>query len=219
LFSGNPPLPRHAEIETAMTPTHPDEVSDIVARAEIFYLPADRIASGRGGGAGARMLAALRRAGAPVAVGWAVIDATEQGALDDWNASRISIDEIASRLSVASSLERDDCRSLLRSSRDAGARSIALRCNDTIAEGSACTADNIVREFRALQSGKLLVIAERRYIEVPRGLPFFVGEKLKVRQLILDSRAVDSGPNRLLTNTSGRLKVVDRAPRASSNRL
>lgn len=217
-----PPLPRHAAIESAATPRRMDEFSEIVARAEIFYLPSDRVRSGAGNGAGARMLEALHRSGATVALGWGVINADQQPLLDEWNLRSDSGDEMLRRLPLTSTEQRDSLWPLLRTSRELGVPSIALHCAAPSTQDDRCTADHIVRRYRQQGGGKLLVIIERRDIEAPQGVPYFVGQELGVRQLVLDSKAPPAERVPLLTaagvtRVTRGLKIVDCTPRAGGD--
>jgi hypothetical protein len=213
-----PPLPRHGAIESAATPMRIDELSEIVARAEIFYLPSDRVRSGPGAGAGPRMLEALHRSGTAVALGWGVIDADQQSLLDEWNLRPDGGEDVLRRLSFASTERRENFGALLRISHELGAPSIALHCGAPSAQEGRCTADHIVRHFRQQGGGKLLVIMERRDIEAPQGVPYFVAQELGIRQLVLDSKAPPAEHVRLLTaaglpGASG-LEIIDCAPGA-----
>jgi hypothetical protein len=212
-----PPLPRHGAIESAATPRRIDELSEIVARAEIFYLPSDRVRSGPGAGAGPRMLEALHRSGTVVALGWGVIDADQQPLLDEWNLRPDVGDEMLRRLSFSSTERRENFAPLLRISHELTVPSIALHCAASSAQEDRCTADHIIRHFRQQGGGKLLVIMERRDIEAPQGVPYFVAQELGVRQLVLDSKAPPADRIPMLTTAgltgvSSGLEVVDCAP-------
>jgi hypothetical protein len=217
-----PPLPRHGAIESAATPRRIDELSEIVARAEIFYLPSDRIRSGPGAGAGPRMLEALHGSGTAVALGWGVIDADQQPLLDEWNLRPDAGDDMLRGLSFSSTERRDNFGALLRISHEIAVPSIALHCAAPSAQEDRCTADHIVRHFRQQGGGKLLVIMERRDIEAPQGVPYFVAQELGVRQLVLDSKAppADRVPMLTAAGLSGAtagLEIVDRAPGTGGN--
>lgn len=53
-------------------------------------------------------------------------------------------------------------------------------------------ADRIVGQFRAHRDEKLLVFVRRRLLEGPGGVPTLVAQKIKARQLILDSQSHQS---------------------------
>jgi hypothetical protein len=217
--AANPPLPRHGAIESAATPRRMDELGEIAGRAEIFYLPTDRVRSGPGAGAGARLLEALHRSGTPVALGWGVIDAGQQPVLDEWNVRADGGSEVLGSLTFRSTEERESFWPLLRISHELAVPSIALQCAASSAQEERCTAERIARHFRQQGGGKLLVIMERRDIEAPQGVPYFVAQEVAVRQLVLDSKAPPADRVQLLTAAgvprAGRgLEVVDCAPRS-----
>ena len=82
-------------------------------------------------------------------------------------------------------------------------------------------ADRIFGYFREHRDEKLLVFVDRRHLENNRGVPYFVAQKIKARQLVLDSQS-----NRLqllaLRNRRAfpwRLEIIDGSPRAGSDQL
>jgi len=215
-----PALPRHAEIESAATPTSADELSEIVARADIFYLPTDRLRGGAMLGPGRRLLDALHRSGTPVTLGWGVLALDAQPLLDQWNTRDAAGEGPVDRLSFATQ-HGEYCRVLLRASHDLGVSSVALGCG-AVPANYECVADNIARQFRSQGGGKLFIIMERRDIEAPQGVPYLVGQKIAVRQLVLDSKPPPAERSQMLTRrrpwrTRGSLEVVDSTPRSGSN--
>jgi uncharacterized iron-regulated protein len=83
------------------------------------------------------------------------------------------------------------------------------------------TADRICGYFREHRDEKLLIFVHRRHIENLRGVPYFVAQKIKARQLVLDSQS-----NRLQLLAFGgrrgvrwRLEIIDGSPRAGSDQL
>jgi hypothetical protein len=214
-FIGSPPLPQHGAIETAATPNRRDELAEIVERADILYLPTDRIRSGPGAGAGLRLLQAMRSRSSAVAVGWTDIDANNQSLLSDSGDNRTSVEELI-RQSFESE-ERENCRAFVGEARERSVANLALRC----APGGTdqqCIAENIVEYFRDKPDAKLLVLIRRAEIETSHGVPFYVARKLNVRQLVLDSRTPTANPAGLLTGSEKHLQVVDRAPRPGDDR-
>ncbi len=77
-------------------------------------------------------------------------------------------------------------------------------------------AEQIVRHFQAGGGGKLLVFLRSEDLESGRGVPFYVGQKLSVRQLVVGSKAEHSGASKLLTDSLSvgqrRLQIVNSAP-------
>jgi hypothetical protein len=83
-------------------------------------------------------------------------------------------------------------------------------------------AEQITRHFQANTGGKLLVFLRQSDLEPGRGVPFFVTQRVLVRQLVLGSDRVANRRGKLLTDVrvgSGRrmLDVVDGTPRAAGD--
>ena len=79
-------------------------------------------------------------------------------------------------------------------------------------------AATIVRHFQSGGSGKLLVFLRQPDLEPGRGVPYFVTQKIQVRQLVLGSSRpahLRAGLLRPLEDGRGRVDVVDGAPRAA----
>lgn len=85
-------------------------------------------------------------------------------------------------------------------------------------------AERIVGHFREHGDEKLLVFVHRRHLESVRGVPYFVAQKIKVRQLVLDSQPHRSLPSQLLAlrgqgGVPWRLEIIDGSPSAGSDQL
>ncbi|MBA3883608.1 MAG: hypothetical protein H0X73_13105 [Chthoniobacterales bacterium] len=65
-------------------------------------------------------------------------------------------------------------------------------------------AEQIVRHFQGVAGGKLLVFLRLADLESGRGVPFYVAQKLSLRQVVLGPNADQSGARKLWT---GRLRV------------
>jgi len=82
--------------------------------------------------------------------------------------------------------------------------------------GQQFAAEQIVRHFQAGGGGKLLVFLRSEDLESGRGVPFYVGQKLSLRQFVVGSNAEHSGASKLLTDSLSvdqrRLQIVDSAP-------
>lgn len=113
------------------------------------------------------------------------------------------LDAFAERLSAAESLSGRDVATIY-----------AARM-----EAEQFAAEQIVRHFQSGASGKLLVFIRSADLETGQGVPFYVAQKLPVRQLVLGSEFGRSGATKLLTGgldrERRRLQIVDRAPIAS----
>ncbi len=255
-FSGKPPLPKHASIEQRGRGASTSDFAAAVENAEIVYFPEDRAASAGQSEPAALLLEAFRKCGKPFAIGWDLIDATQQQALDELDAKPADAREAAVRRLelIGSGRAREYCRSVLRQGRLAGVRHLALRSPAALlaklstterltpeeeqifprgfrsppgglqayaerlsarrepSDGSAAgsyraemlreqfAAEVIVRHFRgATPESKLLVFSSEADLEIGRGVPFYVAQKLKLRQLVFGPDVPGSAGARLLT--------------------
>jgi hypothetical protein len=85
-------------------------------------------------------------------------------------------------------------------------------------------AERIVGHFREHRDEKLLIFVHRRHLESARGVPYFVAQKIKARQLVLDSQPHRSSPSQLLAlrghcGVPWRLEIIDGSPGAGSDQL
>jgi len=208
-----PALPRHARIETAVSGAPTDELRAVIARADVLYLPADRLETDEQNGAASRLLNLLQQSASEVRIGWANISAASQPLFEEWNTGA-SLDAFIDRIRFASATQREATRRLLRESRERRLVSSALSC----AQGLSCTADNVVREFHSLAAGKLLVVIDRRDLDPANGLPFFVSQRMQVRQVVFDAPTSSDRPA-LMAGGIGGTEVVDSAPRAGQDRF
>jgi hypothetical protein len=84
-------------------------------------------------------------------------------------------------------------------------------------------ADRIAGHFRAHGEEKLLVFVRRLHLGSVRGVPYFVAQKIKTRQLVLDSRPHVPSRSQLMALTGrgslrlGWIEVVDGPPLAGRN--
>ena len=250
-----PALPRQASIEHAAKPTAQTDYPALVASADIIYFPTERAGSGARAEPSALLLDALQQSGAPFAIGWDLIDASQQPLLDDLaTAPEATREALIARLELTGTgRAREHCRSILREARFAGARHVALRCPpdlaaklrsgasalsdeekrllagftappgglQTFAErlsasrdtsqrdvadsyrahmvGQQYAAERIVRHFQSAGGGaKLLAFLPADDLAASQGVPRYVGQKVELRQLVLDSAAPGRGPAKLL---------------------
>lgn len=214
-FYTQPALPRRATIERADSRLPIDELRAVVDSADILYLPVDRLELDEKNGAAVRLLNVLQQSAARVTIAWANITAETQPLFDQWNGGQTSLDALLDGIRFRSASQREAVRRLLREAKERAVPALPIAC-DT---GLSCTAENIERQFRALGNGKLLVVVERRDLDPASGLPFLVGERLQVRQVVLDLRAREKTGGKLLTAGSGASEIVNAAPRARSDRL
>ena len=81
-------------------------------------------------------------------------------------------------------------------------------------------AERIAAHFSGNAGGKLLVFLRQSDLEPGRGVPFFVTQRVQVRQLVLGSDRLANRRAKLLTNVrggGGGLEVVDGAPRPAGD--
>ncbi len=130
IFSGKPALPRHAAIETRDAPSVGTDYVALVANAEVVYFPAERAAFGGRSEPSARLLDAFRQNGTPFAIGWDLLDASQQPLLDELQAATgAAREDVIGRLEiVGSGRAREHCRAVLRDERLVGLRQLALGC-------------------------------------------------------------------------------------------
>ncbi|MDQ6810146.1 MAG: hypothetical protein M3Z64_12100 [Verrucomicrobiota bacterium] len=134
LFNPNPPLPKHGVIETAATPRAPDEFAQVVERAEVFYVPADRTGWALRQESGWKLIEALRRTGS-FAIGWGAIGSEQQPMLDELLRGGSGSAEGLSRVTfLGTQPERERSRELLRQTHVLGVSQLALHCPGEIVE-------------------------------------------------------------------------------------
>jgi len=85
-------------------------------------------------------------------------------------------------------------------------------------------AERIVGHFREHRDEKLLIFVHRRHLASARGVPYFVAQKIKARQLVLDSQPHPSSRSQLLAlrghdGVPGRLEIIDGSPITGSDQL
>lgn len=267
-----PPLPKRAALETAGAPALPTDFAAIVAGADIIYFPVERAASAGRSEPAALLLEAFQNSGGPVAIGWDLIDGTQQPLLDEIAAAPARArEQLVSRLELAGNgRAREHCRAVLRQTGAPGVRHLALRLPESVSEklriGAVLTpeeqllvttrfnppaaglekfatqmtaaeslsgrdvaaayraraaaqqfaAGQIVRHFEGGGGGKLLVFVHAADVESGTGIPFYVAQKLQLRQLVLGPSTQRNDAAKLLTRAHGhgrgRLDVVDGTP-------
>ncbi len=189
---------------------------ELVSSAEIFYLPIDGpVFSDRS--ATLRFLRALRASDKPAAIGWAVVPAREQDALDAAASGAPRIDDLVEEMAARTRAARENYQTVLAANHDIGLAAIALGCNDN-PNDYACLAANIERAFHQRGVGKMLILIERRGLEPPRSVSFFIQRTLGLRQVVLDSLPPARERGHLLTDRGRAMQIVNRAPGTGSDR-
>lgn len=130
-FPSTPPLPKRGVIETAAAPRAPDEFAEVVARADLFYVPTDRVAWALRRDSGWRLIEELRRVGL-FAIGWESVAADEQSMLDDAQVSPASSG--STMFVLGAPPERQHSLELMRQTRALGVAQLGLRCPRSLEE-------------------------------------------------------------------------------------
>lgn len=240
-FTGQPALPRRAAIESKVAPQADDKYGPLVENADIIYLPSELVGLPQRSQPAWKLAEALHRHGRAFVVGWDAIDAEEQSLLDQW--MKQPGDGPLTQLHLFGNAgERENCRAFLRESRKLGARFLALRktrdlrsvagsVEEAAWQTEEFAAEKIAEHFRERRSEKLLVFFHRRHLGNTHGVPHLVAQKIKARQLVLDSREHPPGRARLLAfvthgrgisrdflpGISRRLQIVNGAPAAAGH--
>ena len=207
-FSRQPPLPRRAAIE----PTGSGEkFSALVEDADIIYFPSESVALGSRSEAAWKLLEALRRAGGSFAFGWDYVgrDEEHRNFLAEAGKSGAEILSLRAPAQVAADeafrgfepppgdFERFARRFPPRDFNEARLRS----AYETELLAQQFAAAKISSHFREHREEKILVFLRRDHLGRDRGVPYFVAQKTKARQLILNpQRHPESGPGLLTRN-------------------
>ena len=239
-FSRPPALPRHAAIETKATPLADARFAALVQNADIIYFPTELLGPGLSSEPAAKLMDALEDSETSFAIGWDFIAAEEQPLLDQWANGEISTEALFSRLHLsATGHEREKYRALLVKAKKWRTRSLALGSSGVAPAEIEFAAQRIVGQFREHRNEKLLVFLGRRHLEATRGVPYFVAQKIKARQLVLDSQPERSSRPQLLAGRgrdgqrrdgrgwsrsgrdgiAGSFEIVDRSPGTAGNQL
>lgn len=119
-------------------------------------------------------------------------------------------------------------QSILREASKRGAHFIALRAeSETALPREEFAAERIAGYFREHRDEKLLVFLHRRQLGNNRGVPYFVAQKVKARQLVLDSREHPENSRLMADGRSWprqipilrRFQIVNSSPSAGSDQL
>jgi hypothetical protein len=188
-FSRQPPLPRQATIESKNAD---DEKFDaMVQSADIIYYPSESVALAKRAEAAWKLLEALQRSGGSFALGWDAISGEQQVVLDEW-AKRAAQGSAMPRLHLdAAPGEEESCHIFLRAAGKKGAHVLALgRPSAEIAKQSSeeFAAARIGEYFHQHRSEKILVFLRRAQLDGHHGVPHFVAQRTKARQLVLNPR-------------------------------
>jgi hypothetical protein len=192
-FSRQPPLPRRAAIE----PTGSGEkFGALVEEADIIYFPSESVALESRSEAAWKLLGALRRNGGTVAIGWDLVerDDAHRNFLAEAGKSGAEILPLRAPAQVVADetfrgfepppgdFERFARRFSSRDANEARVRG----AYETALLAQQFAAAKISSHFREHREEKILVFLRRDYLGRDRGVPYFVAQKTKARQLILN---------------------------------
>ena len=195
-FSRQPPLPRRAAVES----DGGDETfTNLVQSADIIYFPVESVVLSPRSSAAWKLLEALKRNGGSFALGWdlAVGDEKIHRALltDAGKASAQTLalhappDLVTAEMSPEfvpppEDFERFAARPSMR-----GLKDVALRAEyEATLARQQLAAEKIASWFKEHRSEKMLVFLRREEVRGDYGVPYFVAQKTKARQLILNPR-------------------------------
>jgi hypothetical protein len=206
-FSRQPPLPRRAAVE----PDGDEQAfTNLVESADIIYFPVESISLARGSAA-SKILEALKRNGRSFSLGWdlAVGDENMRHALLN-EASRSGAEFFEVHEVDPAALEGtpefvpppEDFERFARRSSSRGLKEGALRAEYKAALfRQQFAAEKIVSHFKEHRTEKIIVFLRRDEVRGDYGVPYFVAQKTKARQLILNpQRRRDSGPGLFARN-------------------
>jgi hypothetical protein len=207
-FSRQPPLPRRAGIE----PTGSGEkFARLIESADIIYFPSESVVLDSRSEAAWKLLEALRRSGGSFAVGWDLMgredehrtflaEAGNSGAeiLPLRAPAQTEADETSRGFELPpGDFERFARRFPTRDRNDARLRA----AYEAALLAQQFAAVKISAHFREHRGEKILVFLRRDHLGPDRGVPYFVAQKTKARQLILKpERHREPGPGLLTRN-------------------
>lgn len=248
-FYRQPALPKHAAIETRPTPQTDEKFAALVQNADIIYFPTELLGPASRTEAAMKLVDALQRNGDSFGIGLDLVEGGEQTLLDQWAKRELSTENLISHLHLfGTERERENCGAFLREAKGWGVHFLALRCPADLlaaAQSEAAfvaeefAAERIVKHFREHRDRKLLIFLHRRHLESTRGVPHFVAQKIRARQLVLDSQPDRSSRSQLLAlrgqydargwcaargrndgrRSHGGLEIIDGSPRTARHQL
>jgi hypothetical protein len=195
-FSHQPPLPRQARVETG---GGDETFVKLVESADIIYFPVESFALLPRSGAAWKLLEALKRNGDSFAVGWdtAAGDERVRRALlietGKSGAQVLSLHEpseaAVAEMSVDVIPPPEDFERFARRFSSRGLKEGALHTEyEASLTRQKIAAEKIASYFKEHRGEKVLVFLRRDEVGSDYGVPYFVAQKTKARQLILNPR-------------------------------
>jgi hypothetical protein len=195
-FSRQLPLPRRAAVE----PDGGDETfTNLVQSADIIYFPVESVVLSSRSSAAWKLLEALKRNGGPFALGWDLAVGDEKihrALLVDAGKAGAQIlvlhappDLVTAEMSPEFVPPPEDFERFAARSSTRGLKDVALRAEyEAGLVRQQLAAEKIASWFKEHRSEKTLVFLRREEVRGDYGVPYFVAQKTKARQLILNPR-------------------------------
>jgi hypothetical protein len=199
-FSRQPPLPRQEAIESRSAGD--EKFNELVQSADIIYFPSESVALRGRSEPAWKLLEALDREGGSFALGWDSISGEQQVVLDEWSNRSASNESAMPRLHLdAVPGEEENGHAFLRAASRRGGHILALgRPTAIIATQSSeeFAAARIADYFRQHPGEKILIFLRQTQLDRNHGVPHFVAQTTKARQLVLNPRRDSGRRGRLL---------------------
>jgi hypothetical protein len=204
-FSRQPPLPRRAVIE----PTGGGEkFASLVEDADIIYFPSESVALGSRSEAAWKLLEALRRTRGSFALGWDLVENDEEHRNFLAEAGKSGAEILPLRAPPQLATDETlrgfdpppgDFERFARRFSQGNFNEARIRgAYETALLAQQFAAAKISSYFRERRGEKILVFLRRDQLGRNRGVPYFVAQKTKARQLILNpQRHPEPGPGLL----------------------
>jgi hypothetical protein len=211
-FSGQPPLPRHTAIEATVAD---EKFIALVQEADIIYFPSESVALSRRSETAWKLLEALERTGNSFALGWDLIGDEEnyRGFLAEAKkadaqilALRVSTPLVAQEIAPGFEPPPGDFERFAQRGSSRGVSELKLRGayeRAILAEEFAAT--KIAGYFREHRNEKILVFVRHEHLGANHGVAYFVAQKTKARQLVLEPQAHPTARSQLLAGNGARL--------------
>lgn len=207
-FTRQPPLPRRAAIE----PTGSGEkFARLIEGADIIYFPSESVVLDSRSEAAWKLLEALRRTGDSFALGWDLVGREDEHRNFMAEAGKSGAEILPLRAPAqaeAGETSRGfepppgDFERFMRRFSTRDLNEARLRdAYETALLAEQFAAAKISSHFREHRGEKILVFLRRDHLGPDRGVPYFVAQKTKARQLILNpERHREPGPGLLTRN-------------------
>lgn len=207
-FSRQPPLPRHAAIESTGSD---GKISSLIEDADIIYFPSESVALGSRVEAAWKLLEAVRRNAGSFALGWDAVGSEDKHRDFLAEAGRSGGEILLLRAPAQVDAEETvrgfepppgDFERFARQFSSRELSEAKLRgIYETVLLAEQYAAARIAAHFREHRGEKILVFLRRDHLGRDHGVPYFVAQRTKARQLILNpQRRRDSGPGLLARN-------------------